>query len=266
MPPQELINAYRYHRQIGDSWLEHRAKGCLVLARKDVAAGRKRYPADRPYSPGTWQKPERDNGLDGGYFFRLEILPEGFVRVAPAHELVRLSDGHTGWYTRNEPAGSDDLLIGVVVRMRGPDGKRVLVPGYEEGSGNGVCIWPGERFELSEERDCAYRADRHAEIVAGHECDYNDAWQAGTRAADYRDEANSVRSDLVAFLASARKAKRELANHCDLEVVVMMLRDHVRERVEELMEEITQQRGKRDALRDAYFSRLIDAFNEGYGV
>lgn len=248
----ELKTAYLYHRRLTG---EYRAAGCLKSARKDVAAGKKRYPpVGWPrLTGGTWQNPtERQyQHLRGGY-----ALPErpGWRVTGYADEL---SDAvrHEGWYT-TEDNFADSTIRGIVLQLPARKGQPLYVPGYEESSGGFCTVWPGERTD--DKADAATQADRLAEIAAEREREYQEAWSAGSRVADMESEAERQRMTLRDLGRTMRQAR---ADGVASEVWAVLV-----DRVADLRESISETYSKRDRVRDSVPSHLANAYNEGKGI
>jgi hypothetical protein len=272
---QDLLSAYRYHRRLG-----HIADVALMSARRDVAAGVKRYPSD-------------GNIIGAPFGTKLRWIEDptaaGLRFVGFADELAPRSVQHVGWLT-DEECLDNSTLRGAVYQLPARDGRPVYVPAYREGSCDGqqwrdtatgrvdtfggpaavafgelIC---GDRGGLGDEyasfqenddvRDAARRADRIAELQAESEREYNEAWQAGSRFAEL---AETIAADRRASLALLREMKPERQRAADRPAICAALR----ERLESLLEDIREARERRAELLNDCPSRLAGAFNEGAG-
>lgn len=239
-----LVDSYRWYRQQnprdhGGHASAYPAKLSLAMARSDVAKGTKRYPhAGKPYA-GQWQGLDTMPRNTDSRAYYCDTWPDGLRDRGDAHKLARI--GHTGWYA---DSFQDSLVIGRVLQMPARNGKPVYVPGTYSTGSDGVTLYLLDHYD--EESDCALAADRYAEHAAEIEREYDEAWQAGARAADHDEEAKRSRSALLAKLAAFRE-----------------VRNTMREIAAEVLAEICESRGKRDKLRSDW--RSSDAFNEGFG-
>lgn len=208
MVTQELKDSYRHHRQMTG---EYRAAGCLKSARKDVAAGQKRYPHRDYLGPrGAWQPAEvvvMYPHLKGAYAISRADLG---LRIAGYADECAKGLRHTGWYTDDN---QDSKLRGIVVQLtakpwpgpRGYNGRSCrYIAGYEESDNDGLMLYPAEMYDTV--YDAAVAADRLAEIAAERAREYNEAWQAGSRVADLESQAREVRKEIRDLGRTMREA------------------------------------------------------------
>jgi hypothetical protein len=270
----ELWDAYRWYRQQdprkhGGRVAIYPARLACVMARHDVANGKTRYPRTVPFFGGTWQALDTmpaGRSRDARAYY-VDAWPEGWRDLGDATDLFESRDRHTGWY---EDEFQDSLCKGRVLQLPGRHGKPVYVPGIYSTGSDGVTLYPLDRYDTAE--DCARSADGYAERFAETAREYSDAWQAGSRAAEYASEANSIRADIVALISDLRTARRFIRGEA-VAITMERLCAIARKRVSELLAEMATLREKRDALVSQYTWRdngfrvnpVRDAFLEGLG-
>jgi hypothetical protein len=254
-----LAQAYLYHRQHNP---RARADGCIHLARKDVAAGKSRYPnpVGAAYG-GQWQPldsmPRYASRYDRAYY--CDEWPLGWRVAGRADEVYdgRAID-HKGWYTDDE--GDGGTIAGYVIRL--PHGH--LIPGTRHSEWDGVTIYPLASFDDANE--CARAADGYAERTAEHERDYNRAWQAGRKAEELTESAIGNRREILTICHDLRivRLTGDAAGYVaqpsgasgikwiDTRESVARLCALARDRVKSLLADMQDAREERDKLRDDY--------------
>lgn len=251
----DLQNAYTWWRQNRTA----NATQCLAYARKDMVAGNRRFPRTGPVYSGQWQALDtmpRHASPDSRAYY-VDAWPEGWRDLGDATNHLRRT--HTGWY---EDSFQDSLCRGRVLQLPARHGVTVYVPGIYSTGSDGVTLYPLDRYETAEA--CASMADSYAERAAEIARDYADAWQAGTRAADYADEADALRADIVALTSDLRTARRAMKGYGGgVPMVMERLCEIARKRVAELLASMATLRQKRDDLRDRWSH--LEGFTEGYG-
>ena len=294
----ELKAAFRWHmqnprRHVTSHGLafpkDYRAIDAIELARQDVAAGKRRYPAPvKPYPAVSWQGDTRtlayvENLADAGlrYVGRVEAdTPRG--NVWDNHE-------ESGWIT--DPYGDTfrdgtGLCYGVVYQLPARNGMARFVAGYQFGGVDGGLtldlgtIYQSESMrgedvspqEHDAARDAARAADSMAKHAAEEERDYQTAWQAGSRYADESSDLQTIRAEIRGILQERRQA---MHNAALTDSGYFALCDAIRQRVADLLEDMHERRrvmrelanGDHDSL--IFYpgdKRLQDAFCDGAGL
>ena len=220
------------------------AAAALERARQDIAAGKRRYPSK---ANGNW-------GEDRAYY--ADEWPTGWRVVGRADEVCRREGSrrvdHRGWYTVDD-GWDNNTLAGYVLLL--PHGR--FIPGSKDWGG--VTLYPTETYD--DPVDCAAAADRHAEIAAEKERDYQRARDAGREAGEANEQARAIRREVLSILNDLRAARARLSHKSE---AVERLCGLARKRVGEMVEEIYELRRKRDELRDECPRALMGAFEEGY--
>ncbi|WP_051383439.1 hypothetical protein [Bradyrhizobium sp. WSM3983] len=209
-----LVWSYRYWRQQAST---RTAEMALFNARKDIEAGRTRYPLGlqawgnapfrvRSFENVRWIENPRAAGLR-------------FVGYSDKIASLR----HKGWFTDEH---QDETVRGVVFQLAGKDGKPQFVPGYDNSingaaDSNGPCaVCFEEIFEGDPESyaivdhdgaiESARRADQLAEWVADDEREYREANSAGIRYTELGDDISKARQQALALLAERRAVLNQL--------------------------------------------------------
>lgn len=256
---------YTFHRQQGRP-----SARALELARADLAANVRRYPRFTGSGIGT----AGDDGLQ--WVERPEAIGLRFVGFAD--EIAGRSVSHTGWYT-DEHGLNGQVLRGAVYQYPARNGCPFYVAGYREGENSrkrgwsdssgengGTCLllraliiggMGGRESNDDGVRDAARLADEHARVSAEHAREYESAWQAGRRFADYGEEIAESRRQFLELRREIKSAGRP-ANETPTICATL------RRKCESLLSDIRNAREEREKLRSGYYSRdLRSAFNEG---
>lgn len=281
----ELKTAFRWHLQnmprhrhgFGDGLADApRAVFALAMARRDVAAGIKRYPAPvKPFPAfgaphdGTtatrWSERPESNGL------RLvgRVMPEcGRSGIWDDSE-------RCGWYADES---QDNVAFGLVYQLPGRNGQARFVAGYAMRDDCGVSVDLGRIFaepaafwepvrksatgyvmggywnysdnprDMDSAHDAARAADGMARCAAESERDYQTAWSAGQLWADHGDDIAATRAELLAILKERRAAK----SHAGFPALC----DAIRARVADLLADITRRRAERAELAEGDYRNL----------
>lgn len=186
----------------------------------------------------------------------------GLRFVGNADDLARID--HKGWYIDSHQS---ETIRGVVYQLPARDGKCVYVAGHDDANNPGTAhldfsdLIYGEADDSDNaKRDAARRADSIAENTAESMREYDEAWQAGSRAAELHGEAIETRESLLAFLKDVRAKRAAL---CDAPALIEAAREHV----SDLIEQMQKARAKRDSLRDDHrWGKYAPAFDDGYGA
>jgi len=290
----ELLSAFRWHRQqrTGSFIAALRkpvpAASALELARADVAAGKKRYPAERIYAPATRQ--------ESGLTF-VEVNRAGFRLVGNVEpekaQFHNSRTGELGWFT--DPFGMSardgtGLCWGVVYQLPGRDGKPRFVAGYVMGgmddenptldlrdvrAGDYGDNWGRDPRDFDAARDMARIADSMAQRAAEEEREYQSAWQAGSLYSSLGEEVAAERADVLKLLQE-RKAAKGAADPSAYPTICATIRGHVAS----ALKAIEVARAKRAALEAGQYDakgemplywdtrdpRLVASFREGAGL
>lgn len=278
----ELLNAYRWNRAhyVGNVYPRNRdyirlnpASEALANARRDIAEGKKRYPASYGWNPAF-----KARGSDHMRWIEKPAAC-GLRFVGYADKINRLD--HTGWYSDNDQSST---IRGVVFQMPGRNGKPLFVPGYDNAdngaadNGGPVClsfedVTEGEGVEFIKSphgnywtyesnpakhdgaRTAAGIADQLAQWCAESEREYQAALQAGGRFAELGAEIESVRATVKALLAERRAAR---ANGESYPAICATIRQHVRA----ALHSIDKARQERRKLREGdYVSEWLPGFS-----
>jgi len=304
----ELKAAFRWHmqnprRHVTSHGLafpkDYRAIDAIELARQDVAAGKRRYPAPvKPCPAVSWQDDKRqlayvENPANAGlrYVGRVEAdTPRGNIWD---------NLDSSGWDTFRDGTG---LCYGVVYQLPARNGIAQFVAGYQFGGVDGGPIldlgtiyeepaawWEPIRQEahgtyggywnyqdnpldMDAARDAARAADSMAKHAAEEERDYQTAWAAGSRYADESNDLQTIRAEIRGILQERRQA---MHNPAVTDSGYFALCDAIRKRVADLLEDMHKRRrvmrelanGDHDPL--IFWSgdkRLQNAFCEGAGI
>lgn len=246
-----LVWSYRYWRQQAAT---RTAEMALYNARKDIEAGRTRYPMGnqafgnpafnvRSFRNVRWIENPRAAGLRF---------------VGYADKLANLR--HSGYFSDDEQS---ETIRGVVFQMASRDGTMRIVPGYDNGlngaaDDNGPCAicfeetfeakW-GEHYDT--ERECAERADDLAQWVAEDEREYREANSAGVRYSELGDDIKQARQQALALLAE-RRAALEFWIPSDQSRAFPTICDTIADKVRALYAEIQSMRAKRAELFEQF--------------
>jgi hypothetical protein len=265
-----LQRAYLWHRRADESNLRRNARLALDFARRDVAAGTRRYPPPDAgcAHAGTWQRPEDmkryATARDRAYYSDAFPFPE--EPNSDRIKVERWRDLEDGWYTDPDVG---ETMRGHVLRLRTPEGLR-FVPGVSDSGSDGVTCYPLDWHETAE--DAARAADRYAEISAEAEREYREAWRFGERAANLKTEAAAIRGGIIATVSDLRAARRAVGTDApesvrgilaDSGAAMARLCAKVRAEVQRELNSLYDLRTRRDALVSEWGS--ADGFGDGYG-
>lgn len=268
-----LQNMPRYRHGFGDA---PRTVFALAMARRDVAAGKTRYPA--PIKPWPAFGAEHDSGercatdSDG---FGLRFVGRVMAECGGRNGIWDNRDS-SGWYT--SPYGESDMLChGVVYQLPGRNGESRFVAGYQFTDCDGgptldlsrVYAEPrgfgyASAFETDAARDAAYAADSMAKRAAETEREYQAAWQAGARYSDESSDLQAIRQEVLGILAERRALKGTTGYPALCKAITARVRD--------LLDDMAERRKIMRNLADGMFGdlafytgdkRLQDAFCEG---
>ena len=162
---------------------------------------------------------------------------------------------HTGWYCRDDC--QESTLRGGVWQLTGKGRRARYVSGYIEQEGRGemnpgsaaLALWtleigePGDGPDESAMLSAAIYADNIARIAADREREEDSAYQAGRRAAESIQEAESARPLALAVMASLRSLERDAGRPADV------VRDSARATLQRAREALETAREER---RDAW--------------
>ena len=236
---EHLIEAYKYHR-----YYLQRACDALDEARKDVATGKRRYTHQF-----AWQNKYNINQPRAGYGHkRLRWVEEPAWRATgTAYDIARKeSYGYSsipkGWYTRHEDY--DETTSGVVYQLPARKGVPQYVAGYSDPNGNGACLSFDQLFD--DKMDAARAADKLAERYAEESCEYDEAWQAGSRYADLAREVATLRKEALELIQEAKQAAGTMRN------AFPALCSAIRASIQGTLAEIQKLREKRAKLLDEF--------------
>ena len=273
----DLLAAYRMFRQRihgrAGYWEVITAASALDLARRDVAAGKKRYPASRT---GIQFNPAATEGADIGARWVEHAAPS--LRFAGyADELAGRSVDHKGWY---RDTFQDGTLRGAVYLLPGRNGETLAVPGYADPCNDGAAFLDFGNIQRDIDGDAAKRsaalaADSLAERHAESEREYDTAWQAGSQWSDKGAEIAEARKAALADLATRRTIRADMSrvgvplDSREWRRACAMVADRVRQAIDT----IAELRAEREKLASGDYDSLIfypspalrDAFNEGAG-
>lgn len=289
----ELQNAFRYHMRNNrpafyhaqgyngrNAWPE-KANGIaaesLIRARRDVAAGTRRY-------PGPVRVIHASTTATG-----LRLVG----RVVPDTERGNIWDsrGDCGWHT--DPSGDvfkdgSGLCFGVVYQLAGRDGHARFVAGYEFGGVDGGPTLDLDNVthefvrgdetspqDLAGAQKAARHADCLAKVAAETEREYQTAWRAGANWSDLLQEEQSDRAELLQLLSERKRQIRGAAWTSGSEEFAPAICRVIEREARRLYARIMESRAERRELAsgdsgDLIFwtgeTRLQEAFCEGAGL
>lgn len=285
------------------------AEIALAKAREDVAAGKQRYavsPWSRPVKPVNWAPVEKPT-VDGvGSWFnpfpakreRLAYVENpGSVGLRLVGEVVPECGGRNGWFNSGESSGwftdpfgdvfrdGTGLVWGVVYQLPARDGKTRFVAGYQFGGTDAGptldfgSIFIGDDGNCSDERsagnpaarDAARVADQMASHAADEEREYQTAYAAGSRYAEYQAELDGARDEFRRLNVERRAFNRQFSSAIvqTSETCKLMRRRllELADRVQEIREERrTLASGDYEKLSFSPDARLKAAFCEAAGL
>ena len=289
-----MQNMPRYRHGFGEGLADApRAVFALAMARRDVAAGKSRYPAP--------VKPFPAFGAVGESGYRRAENPENAgLRLVGRVEAdcggrngIWDSRESSGWYA-DERQGN--LCYGLVYQLPGRNGQSRFVAGYAFTEDCGVTLdlsrvyaepaafWEPVRKsaagytmggywnyqdnprEMDAARDAARAADSMAQAAAESEREYQSAWRAGTEWAEATAETAGIRQEIRGILRERRALKGTQGYPALCKVIAARVRD--------LLNDMTKCRNRRAELAsgehgELYFwpgdARLAETFNEGAG-
>lgn len=247
----ELVAAYRFHRADRRWPLGTRrpltAGAALELARRDVAEGKRRYPARGPIGWGNRRSE------DGAVW--VESLADAGLRfVGYADELASLR--HRGWFA---DSFQDTTYRGAVLQLPGRGGRNRYLAAYEDPHNSGVYLvdlsrpavfegeggdyYPSNRIADSGAHEAALAADSFAERHAERAREYDEAWQAGRQWADLGEQIRRTVAEVHALVADLKRARKDstLADSGRLCAVI-------REKIATMVRDIREARAERDRL------------------
>lgn len=202
------------------------------------------------YSP--WGAPYVDSGDTLRHVS--DTRAAGLRFVGYADDLAGLR--HTGWHCDDE---GRDTLRGAVWQLPGKGRHARLIYGYQEWEGRGemnegsatLCVSDirradmreafGNLDEADETRDAARSADSLAEHDADERRDYNQAYEAGRKAAEIDAEMIDARRELLPILAELRAVRRGRV------MLSAVLCDVLQKRVRDGLETISEKRAERES-------------------
>lgn len=285
----ELKAAFSFHMRgtIRRPYGDNRPRAVLAMehARRDVAEGKRRYPAGlRDGSGVAWQKEKGMCYVDKPEHAGLRLVGR-VVADCGGRNGIWDNRESSGWFT--DPHGDTfrdgtGLCWGVVYQLPGRNGESRFVAGYQFGGCDGgptldlSHIYTESKYErwgsdtsptnMDSARDAASAADSMAERAAEEEREYQTAWAAGNQYSIAADESESFKAEIRDILAERRRVKGQDAYPA--------LCSAIKARVTDLLADLKECRDRMQRLREGdeselYFypgdSRLADAFNEGAG-
>ncbi len=272
-PP--ITDAYRYWRNHG-----YPAMAAMAAAKRDAEKGTARYPES---GLASYQNAPNDRG--GRWIENPAAAGLRFVGWSDDIASIR----HTGWHL--DPHGDGETARGCVYQLPARDGRPIFVAAVAMGSRcrdgrswvnqcgrdgaaiiylNERHIGPvgGEQYPDADHYvahfDAAHGADREAEILAKSEREYQEAWQAGSQAAEFIEKATTLRTAARELLREFRRMRRaavagEFPAACA--TLRQAIRGHLQSAIdakEEARELVSQWSGL-----GAWRANLEDAFKEG---
>lgn len=227
----DLYDAFKYWRapRLSANGRSRRfdARSAIVDARRDVAAGKKRYPSEgkgigEPYQSGSTAL----RWIEEPSAFGLRFV--GYAdEISRAHHSRSID--HTGWFTTDD-GWSGEKMRGVVFQLPGKNGQARFVAGYDNecngaADNGGPCaisfdeifIGDGEDHGCNSGRDegameAARRADSIAEYAAELERDYQRASSARIQFDELADDIALERKQIIGLCAERREARAIGAN------------------------------------------------------
>jgi hypothetical protein len=220
-------------------WMRATPAGALFAAREN------RYPKQVVGSSGH-------RGLNGKsviqYWDNRAAVPFRFVGYAD--ELIRSID-HQGWYS---DTFQDATLRGAVFRLPARNGQTRYLYGYEESDSGSVVLY---RDIETDERDAALAADGRAERIAETSREYDEAWHAGSDAADKVREALAALRDEVSRIVQIALYPDRIGLTVDDDAGADRQHEEARDKL------VSAIRAARDS-QPTYSKDLLDAWREGF--
>lgn len=286
MIDSKLKEAFAYYmrrtyipRAYGDN--RPRAVVALELARRDIAAGKSRYPMSwKPYTPADKSDKDGKRWVDDPSRIGLRLV--GYVEADTPRGNIWSKSDRGGWYFDEF---QDATMQGVVYQLPGRNGECRFVAGYQESDSDGCVIdfstiyseksaqwyessgWAGWSWEtdpkdIQSARDAARAADSMAQRTAEESREYDTAWQAGSHAAMERETAQDARREFLALM-------RELKGNIYPAATCKALRRQAESLVETWREAKARIETLRNGVDDRFYfyagdKRLADAFAEGF--
>lgn len=148
----------------------------------------------------------------------------GFRHVGKAHDLAPRAVEHTGWY---RDAFANETIAGSVFLLPGRHGKAQVYTGYLDPDNDGAACITTHRYEALEVEDrweaednrryhdAACDADGIAKRAAEDEREHDQAWQAGARWAENREELRAIRQERRRLAHAARDNVRHNPIICE---------------------------------------------------
>lgn len=191
-----LIENFRYHRRA-----RRNATLALELARKDVAAGKRRY-TSATYSRGG-NNPLHDS--DGYKMCAWIEDTSAMRRVGTAQEISRRNDSravdHMGWYLDD---WQEETAVPVVYQLPARNGAPFFAYGYDDWNNNGAAFLCFAN-DASDDLEAARYADGLTESMAERERDYRRAWEAGNKFVSLADDIKEARVVIRQLAAELRQ-------------------------------------------------------------
>ena len=249
-----LKAAYRYHRNAvhsvelatfprlpdrdGFKSSGSAALQCIGAARKDVAAGKARYPATDIFPAVSWQAPDDARPRSSERLAYVDSLGRAGLRMVGRvladhpRDLWNNRGTESGWITDAYGETSEDgtgLCWGVVCQLPGRNGKARFVAGYQFGGTDGGTdagptldlgtIYESESArgddckpqDHEDARDAARVADSMARIAAEAEREYQTASAAGSRWYSSWEELADNRATVLATIRELKGACQTIA-------------------------------------------------------
>lgn len=276
----ELIAAYAYQRKhhrpsllyvrhgSGNQLPQARAQRNLDMARDDVANGIKRYASMKDIYEKPWVSALQKDGTR--YFENPAAC--GFREYGKAHDVAPRAVEHSGWFI---DGFQDETICGGVFLLPGRKGQTLALPGVYEPQGGASIYMRPEYIDAREGeldggdfRDIAVAADRLAEASAEKMRGYNQAYQAGARYAQNREDVKAAAKECHEL----RQALRTLpaGNDKAREAVETQLTRTRASMRETLKENAKLKAGEYDTNEGDYTfysgdAEMIAAFNDGAG-
>jgi hypothetical protein len=239
-----LIEAFRFHRGPNRA-CKRNAKLALESARKDVAAGKRRY-TSATY-PKTYANPFHDS-----HGFKLCAWIENVStmrRVGTFAEIMRKNDNfrsaHDGWYLSDDN-WDGETAVPVVYQLPARNGAPFFAYGYDDWNN------PGSAFlcfanDAEDELEAARFADQLTERMAETERDYRRAWEAGNKFVSLADDIKEARNVIRTLAAELLQWRKQGLMRAD-SAICQTLRDAIERR----FDSINEARAERETLFSDY--------------
>ncbi|WP_051657162.1 hypothetical protein [Acidiphilium angustum] len=179
----------------------------MLFHRKIKGEWKKIYPPC-----GVWQADKNgvrcgDNTMGSRREYYIDDWPEGWRDLGDCQK-VNTNINHNGWY-ENAFLDSRAVIRGRVLQIPGRKGKPIYIPGIYWTDADGVTIYPLDQHD--DPKDCAWRADRYAEIAAEQSREDDAKYRAEQEIDECRETIISCRTSMRSLIREIKQARKAFA-------------------------------------------------------